>query len=53
MREIIACRTKYDHIVASLAPEFATEIKDLVNSPPPDDSYDVLKGILTKTTTTS
>ena len=50
---IIAQKTKYDHIVASLAPEFVSEIKDLVSSPPFDDAYDVLKGIQTKTTTTS
>ena len=53
MHGSITQRTKYDHIVASFAPEFATEIKDLSISPPPDDTYDVLKGMWTKTTTTS
>ena len=27
-------RTKYDHIVASLAPEYATEIRNLILHPP-------------------
>ena len=36
-------KTKFDYIVASLAPEFATEIQDLVLSPPAKCPYDKLK----------
>ena len=46
-------KIKFDHILASLAPEFATEIRNLFISPSSDDAYDVLKAILTKRTTAS
>ena len=52
MHGIIAQRTKFDHIVAFLHLSLL-QSKDLVNSPPPEYAYDVLKGILTKTTTAS
>ena len=32
-------QTKYDHIVASLAPEYATEIRDLILQPPEETPY--------------
>ena len=34
-RRITAQKTRFDHIVASLSPEFATEIRDLLLHPPP------------------
>ena len=42
-RGITAQKTKFDHIVASLAPEFAQEVRDLILTPPDTTPYDVLK----------
>ena len=42
-RGITAQKTKFDHIVASLAPEFAQEVRDLILTPPNTTPYDVLK----------
>ena len=36
-------KTKFEHIIASLAPEVAQEVRDLILSPPTDSQYDVLK----------
>ena len=36
-------RTKFDHVVASLAPEYATEVRDLILTPPDANPYDTLK----------
>ena len=52
-RGITQQRTKFDYIVASLSPEFATEIRDLVLSPPADTPYDTLKTQLIKRTAAS
>ena len=52
-RGITQQRTKYDHIVASLAPEYATEIRDLILQPPDDAPYDTLKQQLIKRTAAS
>jgi len=41
-------KTKFHHIVASLAPEFATEVRDLILNPPGEQSYDTLKEQLIK-----
>ena len=46
-------RTKFDHIVASLSPEFATEIWDIIFRPQADTPYDTLKEQLVKRTATS
>ena len=43
-------KTKFDYVVASLAPEFATEVHDLVLAPPAENSYDTLKEQLIKCT---
>ncbi len=46
-------RTKFDHIVASLTPEFAMEVRDLILHPPAVSPYDLLKQQLIKRTTAS
>ena len=52
-RGITVQRTKFDYIVASLAPEFATEVRDLILRPPADRPYDSLREQLIKRTTAS
>ena len=46
-------RTMFDYVVASLSPEFATEIRDLILTPPTDNPYDILKEQLIKRTAAS
>ena len=36
-------RTKFDHIIALLSPEVATEVRDLILKPPSDNPYNVLQ----------
>ena len=52
-RNIRAQKTKFDHIVASLSPTFATEVRDLILRPPPENPFDVLKEQLIKRTAQS
>ena len=52
-RNITSQRTKFDHVVAALAPEFATEVRDLLLQPPADAPYDVLRTQLIKRTAAS
>ena len=52
-RGITAQRTKFDYIVSSLAPEIATEVRELILQPPEDNAYDTLKEQLIKRTTPS
>ena len=52
-RGITVQKTKFDYIVASLAPEFATEVRDLVLAPPAENPYDTLKEQLIKRTAAS
>ena len=42
-RGIVAQKTRFDYVVSSLSPKFATEVRDLLLKPPSDDPYDVLK----------
>ena len=44
---------QFDYIVTSLAPEFATEVHDLILNPPRDNPYATLKEQLVKQTATS
>jgi hypothetical protein len=46
-RRITAQKTKYDHVVASLSPEFATELCDTIRHVP-ENPYDTLKAKLYK-----
>ena len=52
-RGISAQKTKFDYVVASLAPEFATEVRDLILQPPDTTPYDKLKEQLIKRTAAS
>ena len=46
-------KTKFDYVVSSLDPEFATEVRDLLLNPPADEPYETLKAQLTKRTSAS
>ena len=46
-------KTKFENIVTSLSPEYATEVRYLILHPPATDAYDVLKTELIKRTTAS
>lgn len=52
-RGITVQKTRFDFIVASLSPEIATEVRDLILAPPAERPYDVLKEQLTKRTAAS
>ena len=52
-RNITAQKTKFGYVVASLSPEFAAEVRDLLLRPPNENPYDVLKEQLIKRTTAS
>ena len=52
-RGITTQKTKFDYIVASLAPEFATEVRDHILQPPEATPYDKLKEQLIKRTAAS
>ena len=52
-RGITAQQTMFDYVVASLSPEFATEIRDLILRPPAENPYDTVKVQLTKRTAAS
>ena len=52
-RRITAQKTRFDYVIASLSPEVATEVRDLILKPPEGTSYSVLKEQLTKRTAAS
>lgn len=52
-RGITAQKTRFEHVVASLAPEFATEVQDLLLKPQAEKPYDMLKAQLIRRTAAS
>lgn len=52
-RGITTQKTRFDHVIASLSPEFAVEVRDLLIRPPADTPYDTLKAELIKRTAAS
>ena len=52
-RGVTAQKTRFDYVVSSLSPEFATEVRDLLLNPPEERPYDTLKAHLVKRTTSS
>ena len=52
-RNITSQKTKYEYMVTSLSPEFATEVRDLVLTVPDTNPYDKLKTALIGRTATS
>ena len=52
-RNITSQKTKYAHVVSSLQPEFAQEIRDILISPPTQNQYDALKVELIRRTSAS
>ena len=52
-RGIRSQKTRFDYVVSSLNPEFATEVRDLLLRPPADNPYDTLKTELIKRTAAS
>ena len=52
-RGIVQQRTRFDYIIAALAPDVAAEVRDLILRPPPDHPYDELKQALIKRTEAS
>lgn len=52
-RRITSQRSRFDHVVSSLSPEFAAEVRDLLLHPPADNPYLALKEQLTKRTALS
>ena len=52
-RKISVQKTMYEYVVASLMPEFATEVQDLILTIPEDHPYDQLKASLIKRTAAS
>ena len=52
-RKISIQKTVYKYVVASLTPEFTTEVQDLIHTIPEDHPYDQLKASLIKRTAAS
>ena len=52
-RSIASQKTQFDHIIASLSPEFAMEVRDLILNPPEATPYDTLKAQLIQHTAAS
>ena len=52
-KRITSQKSRFDHVVASLSPDYATEVRDLLLKPPTDNPYIVLKEHLTRRTTLS
>lgn len=52
-RNVRSQNTKFAHVVASLQPEYAQEVRDLLIAPPAEGRYDKLKEELVKRTSSS
>ena len=52
-RNITSQKTKFDHIVSSLTPEIAMEVRDIILHPPERTPYNTLKDQLIARTTAS
>ena len=52
-RGITTQKTRFDHVISSLSPEFAMEVRDLLLQPPAANPYDTLKTELIKRTVAS
>ena len=52
-RRITSQRSRFDHVVASLSPDYAAEVRDLLLKPLRDSPYTALKEQLTKRTALS
>lgn len=52
-QRVTADRSRYYHIVSSLPPDVAAEVRDLLLHPPEQDAYDTLKRSLIERTTAS
>ena len=52
-RSITSQKTRFDYVIASLSPEFATEVRDLILNPPEATPYDTLKAQLIQRTAAS
>ena len=52
-RRVTSQKTRFEYVVSSLGPEFATEVRDLLLRPPADNPYDTLKAELIKRTAAS
>lgn len=52
-RGITTQKTRFDHVISSLNPEFAMEVRDLLLKPPAATPYDTLKTELIKCTAAS
>ena len=52
-KRLNAKKARFDFVVASLSPDVATEVRDLVLRPPGDNPYDILKETLIKRTAAS
>lgn len=52
-RGVSSQKTRFDYVVASLSPQYAMEVRDLILAPPTDAQYDTLKELLIKRTAAS
>ena len=52
-RHVTSQQTRFEYVISSLSPEFATEVRDLLLRPPPGNSYDTLKAELIRRTAAS
>ena len=52
-KKITSQLTKFEHVIASLSPQYATEVRDLILKPPATNLYDKLREELVKRTTAS